>query len=157
MLDMSILEELLDDSRQSYVELGRKVGAHKDTVRNRVIKLMDDGVIEHFTISINHERLTELFPSLTKVVFAVSVTKKRDELVEQLLAKRNVYEVNEASPASTHELIILAQFKDVKEFKLFSDWLKSLDMIDHSRTVISPIYKQYKNKRGIITSVKQKM
>ena len=90
VLDMEILEELLEDSRQSYVELGKKLKSHKDTIRNRVLKLLKDGVIEHFTISIDHEKLTELYPALTKVVFAVSVTQKRNELIEMLIQNKNV-------------------------------------------------------------------
>lgn len=96
-----------------------------------------------------------LLMSLTCTVrLSLIVAQKHEELVKQLLTNKNVYEVDEATPASTHDLIILTQFKNLNEFKMFTDWLKSLNMVDQSRTVISPIYKQYRNKKGLISSVR---
>ena len=50
-LDRRILEQLRRDSRTPYTEIADAVGTSEGTVRNRVERLVDDGVIERFTIS----------------------------------------------------------------------------------------------------------
>lgn len=43
--DRLIMQQLEDDSRQSYSEIGRKVGLRGDTVEYRMKKLLDSGII----------------------------------------------------------------------------------------------------------------
>lgn len=50
--DKRILEMLIEDSRRPYREIAEEVGLSESTVRKRVIKLQDGGVIEKFTIRI---------------------------------------------------------------------------------------------------------
>ena len=55
--DKRILEMLLEDSRRPYHEIAKdpKVLLSESTVRKRVVKLQDEGVIEKFTIKICRE------------------------------------------------------------------------------------------------------
>lgn len=50
MIDLKILEELKQDSRVSFNEISQKVGKTEATVRRRVKKLIDEGIIKRFTI-----------------------------------------------------------------------------------------------------------
>ena len=50
---MRIIEELKQDSRISFNEISQKIGKTEATVRRRVKKLVEDGVIERFTIEYN--------------------------------------------------------------------------------------------------------
>ena len=50
-LDRQILAILRRDSRTPYTEIADRVGTSEGTVRNRVERLIDDGVIERFTIA----------------------------------------------------------------------------------------------------------
>jgi len=50
VIDLKILEELEQDSRISYNEFSQKVGKTEATVRRRVKKLIDNGIIKRFTI-----------------------------------------------------------------------------------------------------------
>ncbi|MFX1346721.1 MAG: Lrp/AsnC family transcriptional regulator [Promethearchaeota archaeon] len=50
IVDLKILELLKDDSRMSFNEISQSVGKTEATVRRRVKKLTDDGVIRKFTI-----------------------------------------------------------------------------------------------------------
>lgn len=60
VIDLKILEELKQDSRISFNEISQKVGKTEATVRRRVKKLIDDGIIKRFTIdySINSKPKT---------------------------------------------------------------------------------------------------
>ena len=50
-LDREILAILRRDSRTPYTEIADRIGTSEGTVRNRVERLIDDGVIERFTIA----------------------------------------------------------------------------------------------------------
>ena len=50
-LDRQILDVLRRDARTPYTEIADRIGTSEGTVRNRVDQLVDDDVIERFTIS----------------------------------------------------------------------------------------------------------
>ncbi|RQH00298.1 Lrp/AsnC family transcriptional regulator [Natrarchaeobius oligotrophus] len=50
-LDRQILDILRRDARTPYTEIADEVGTSEGTVRNRVERMMDDEIIERFTIS----------------------------------------------------------------------------------------------------------
>jgi DNA-binding Lrp family transcriptional regulator len=50
-LDHEILAILRRDSRTPYTEIADRVGTSEGTVRNRVERLVEDGVIERFTVA----------------------------------------------------------------------------------------------------------
>ncbi|MFX0022072.1 MAG: Lrp/AsnC family transcriptional regulator [Candidatus Hermodarchaeota archaeon] len=50
IVDLKILELLKDDSRMSFNDISQNVGKTEATVRRRVKKLKDEGIIKRFTI-----------------------------------------------------------------------------------------------------------
>jgi DNA-binding Lrp family transcriptional regulator len=50
-LDREILNRLRRDARTPYTEIAEQVGTSEGTVRNRVDQMMDDGIIERFTVT----------------------------------------------------------------------------------------------------------
>lgn len=50
-IDRQILDVLRRDARTPYTEIADRIGTSEGTVRNRVDQLVEDGVIERFTIS----------------------------------------------------------------------------------------------------------
>src|SRR5512136_12697 len=55
--DRKILYELDFDSRQSFSQLGKKVGLHKDVVAYRVKKLQEKGIIKNFRTEVCYSKL----------------------------------------------------------------------------------------------------
>jgi Lrp/AsnC family leucine-responsive transcriptional regulator len=55
--DRKILFHLMINSRQSFSQIGKKVGLHKDVVAYRVNNLIDRGIIRNFTTSIDTRAL----------------------------------------------------------------------------------------------------
>ncbi len=153
-LDIELLKLLMEDSSQTYIQISKKVKLHKDTVRKRVKSLVNQQVIERFTIAINQDRLAELYPSIWRVIFAIPVLRDRDSLVRELLDHKNVVEVDEATPAAVHSLLAQTQFGNMEEFVEFTNWLKSKQSVDSSRLAVTPIYKQHKRKRRILSVIK---
>lgn len=56
-LDQKILDILIDDGRRSFADIARELGISRVHVRERVQKLMADGVIEKFTLIVNPEKI----------------------------------------------------------------------------------------------------
>ncbi len=50
-LDRQILAILREDARTPYTEIAEEVGTSEGTVRNRVDRMLEDGVIERFTVT----------------------------------------------------------------------------------------------------------
>jgi DNA-binding Lrp family transcriptional regulator len=50
-LDREILNQLRRDARTPYTEIAEEVGTSEGTVRNRVNRMTEDGVIERFTVT----------------------------------------------------------------------------------------------------------
>jgi transcriptional regulator, AsnC family len=50
-LDRAILDELRANARTPYTEIADRVGTSEGTVRNRVEKMQESGVIERFTVT----------------------------------------------------------------------------------------------------------
>lgn len=152
-LDIELLKQLLEDSRQTSKGLALKLKAHKDTVRKRINNLVSKGVIERFTVTINQGKLAELYPSIWRVIFSVVVLRDRDAFIKELLDHQNVVEIDEASPAAIHDIIVHAQFRDTNEFDAFAHYLKAKSNIDPTKLNVTPIHKQHRRRRRIITAI----
>ncbi|MFX1455176.1 MAG: Lrp/AsnC family transcriptional regulator [Promethearchaeota archaeon] len=76
--DKRILEMLLEDSRRPYHEIAEDptIGLSESTVRKRVIKLQEEGVIEKFTIKICREDERCIIAFLTLIPKTQAETKE---------------------------------------------------------------------------------
>ncbi|MFW9895844.1 MAG: Lrp/AsnC family transcriptional regulator [Candidatus Thorarchaeota archaeon] len=76
--DKRILEMLLEDSRRPYHEIAKDptVSLSESTVRKRVIKLQEEGVIEKFTIKICREDERCIIAFLTLIPKTQAETKE---------------------------------------------------------------------------------
>jgi DNA-binding Lrp family transcriptional regulator len=55
--DLKILAELAENSKSSYVEIGRKLGLHPNVVGYRVNRLEESGIIREYTTLIDFSKL----------------------------------------------------------------------------------------------------
>ena len=76
--DKCILEMLIADSRRPYREIAEEVGLSESTIRKRVIKLQEEGVIEKFTIKICRE------DERCIIAFITLIPRSQSELKELL-------------------------------------------------------------------------
>lgn len=105
-----ILEMLIEDSRRPYHEIAGEVGLSESTVRKRVIKLQEEGVIEKFTIKICREEERCIYAFITLIPRNQSELKlllRETQILPQceevyflagecgILVKVNVPEINE--------------------------------------------------------------
>ena len=55
--DIKILKLLANDSRISYAEIAREVHLSRMAVRERVMKMLEEGIIERFTVQLNSKKV----------------------------------------------------------------------------------------------------
>ena len=81
--DKRILEMLIEDSRRPYREIAEEIDLSESTVRKRVIKLQEEGVIEKFTIKVcrEDERCIMAF---------ITVIPKNESEIKELLRETQV-------------------------------------------------------------------
>ena len=65
--DLIILSELLIDGRKSYSDLAEKIKLTVPATKSRVEKLIENGIINFFTVNLDYTLLTEGRPSLISV------------------------------------------------------------------------------------------
>lgn len=65
--DLAILSLLVENARLPYSEIGEDVGLSGPAVSDRVTRLQEAGVINHFTVDINRSQLRAGVPVLVRV------------------------------------------------------------------------------------------
>ena len=79
-LDRQILDLLRRDARMPYTEIADDVGTSEGTVRNRVERMTEDGVIERFTVATRTGNVKAMIEIGVDV--AVNTTTMSDRLAE---------------------------------------------------------------------------
>lgn len=119
-LDREILDVLRRDARIPYTEIADRVGTSEGTVRNRVDRMLETGVIERFTVATrtgNIKAMIEL--SVDVAVDTTGVTKRLAEwdavdYVWQVSGEQDVVLIVDASDTTAvNDLITRA--RDVEE------------------------------------------
>ena len=81
--DKRILEMLIEDARRPYREIADEVELSESTVRKRVVRLQEEGVIEKFTIKICREEERCIIAFLT-------VIPKSETEIKELLRETQI-------------------------------------------------------------------
>jgi Lrp/AsnC family transcriptional regulator, regulator for asnA, asnC and gidA len=90
-IDLKILDILQRDSRMPFTEIGKRLGIADSTVHIRVKRMLKDGIIEKFSITIHHEALGKV-ESILMVDVAPGCF---EEIVPVLIKDRCITEILE--------------------------------------------------------------
>jgi Lrp/AsnC family leucine-responsive transcriptional regulator len=115
--DRKLLYELDIDSRQSFSQLGKKVGLHKDVVAYRVKKLQERGIIKNFYADINGYKL-----GYNKIKFYYNfqfITPEiKQEIIEYLVKSPYTDVVHSAE--GQYDLVVICDVENIPNF--YSIW-----------------------------------
>ncbi|MBY9004257.1 MAG: Lrp/AsnC family transcriptional regulator [Candidatus Lokiarchaeota archaeon] len=87
LVDIKILEELKNNSRMSFNEISERIKKTEATVRRRVQRLKDDGVIRRFTIDY-------VIDSKPKVSATIKIEPDFKDIKRILSELKNIEEIN---------------------------------------------------------------
>lgn len=83
-IDRKIIELLQKDARTSFRSIAEKIGKTEATVRRRVNKLLEDGIIKKFTIVLNDQKLDNPTKATIKIQPDLNQIKKITKELEAI-------------------------------------------------------------------------
>ncbi len=130
-LDIRILEVLLHNPRASISQISKETGLSRPTVRARLKKLFESGIIKGLRIELDEEKIGG-----RAFLLSLSV-RNTDEVVKDLLDFGGVYEVC-VSPGQPNLLVFLYA-SDIDSLANILDFAKKLDPLAELRPITSII------------------
>lgn len=118
-----ILEILEENGRISFTELAKRIDVSEGTVRNRITKMQESGLIEKFTVETSTEQ--------PKAVVMVELKTGKD--IEKVLSafpeKISILEV-----AGDYDLVLQVERKSNQEINTLLDQLRSISGVKDTET-----------------------
>ena len=127
--DENILEFLQNDSRESFVEIGKKLKLSESAVRRRVKNMVDNGTIEKFTVQISETNSTSAIV-LISVDSSIDTSKVSTKLTK-LPAVKTVYEITGQS-----DICAIVRAQNITEINMCIDDLRKIPGVVDTNTVI---------------------
>ncbi|MFH0898227.1 MAG: Lrp/AsnC family transcriptional regulator [bacterium] len=127
--DKKILSELMQNSRQSYREIAKKVELSTATVMHRVDELEKNGIIKKYTAHVDYEKLG--FD--VQVLIDLRVSKGKLFEVEKKIAKHpNISAVYDTT--GEFDVTLVAKFKNRRAMDSFLKTIQTYEFVERTNT-----------------------
>lgn len=136
-IDKKILQLLQHNSRISIKEMSKQISLSEPSVKTRMDRLIENGVIEKFTIQINEAKLGLTIPYIIKIS-DIQVTIH--ELVEVLKNYPNITEAHAVTGGENY--IVKGRAQDITEIDRLLNQLMPYGTINTSIILESPIERE---------------
>ena len=128
-IDEKIIEYLRNDSRESFVDIGKNLKLSESAVRRRVKNLLDSGVIKKFTVEMGDSNTTSAIV-LISVESSIDTSKVSSKLTK-LEGVRTVYEIT-----GQYDITAIINGPSINEINLCIDELRKISGVSDTNTVI---------------------
>ena len=128
-IDERILEILRNDSRESFVEIGKKLKLSESAIRRRVKTMVDGKIIERFTLQEGEINSTSAIV-LISVDSSIDTSKVSSKLTK-LTAVKTVYEIT-----GQYDISVIIRAPTINEINTCIDELRKIPGIIDTNTVI---------------------
>jgi len=128
-IDERIMRLLEENSRMTYVEIGRTVGLSEGAVRNRVQALVSGGVINRFTIE---KSSTHGVRALTMIaVNPGTPTYEVSKMVNQLAGVERIYEVT-----GEYDIVMVSSGGNIEGINKVIEDIRKIEGVEKTNTII---------------------
>lgn len=128
-IDEKIIEFLRNDSRESFVDIGKKLKLSESAVRRRVKNLVDNGTIKKFTVEVNDSNNTSAIV-LISVESAMDTSKVSSKLTK-LEGIKTVYEIT-----GQYDITAIISAPNINEINTCIDALRKIPGVTDTNSVI---------------------
>jgi len=128
-IDERILGLLEENSRMTYVEIGRTVGLSEGAVRNRVQALVSGGVIKRFTVE---KSSTHGVRALTMIaVNPGTPTYEVSKMVNLLAGVERIYEVT-----GEYDIVMVSSGGNIEGINKVIEDIREIEGVEKTNTII---------------------
>jgi DNA-binding Lrp family transcriptional regulator len=128
-VDEKIINFLKEDSRESFVDIGKKLKLSESAVRRRVKNLVDSETIKRFTVEIGEENATSAIVLIS--VDSATDTSKVSEKLAKLEGVKTVYEIT-----GQYDITTIISATNISEINSSIDALRKIPGVIDTNTVI---------------------
>jgi DNA-binding Lrp family transcriptional regulator len=128
-IDEKIINFLKEDSRESFVDIGKKLKLSESAVRRRVKNLVDSQTIKRFTVEIGEENATSAIVLIS--VDSATDTAKVSEKLAKLEGVKTVYEIT-----GQYDITTIISATNIAEINNSIDALRKIPGVIDTNTVI---------------------
>ena len=128
-IDEKIIEFLKNDSRESFVDIGKKLKLSESAVRRRVKNLIDKGTIKKFTVEVNDSNNTSAIVLIS--VDSALDTSKVSSKIAKLEGIKTVYEIT-----GQYDITAIISAPNINEINTCIDALRKIPGVTDSNSVI---------------------
>ena len=135
-IDLRLLRELRENARENIASLSKKLGIPRTTVHYRIKKLVEEGVIEKFTVKPNYKKLDLGTTAFILARYDPDSGLNQREVAERVAALEGVYEVHIV--AGEWDLLIKVRAPSSEEVgKIVVDRLREVRGVGQTVTMVS--------------------
>ena len=127
--DQKIIEYLKEDSRESFVDIGKKLKLSESAVRRRVKNLVGNGTIKKFTLEIGEENTTSAIVLVS--VDSATDTSKVSAKLAKLDGVKTVYEIT-----GQYDITTIISASNITDINNSIDALRKITGVIDTNTVI---------------------
>ena len=128
-VDEKIIGYLKEDSRESFVHIGKKLKLSESAVRRRVKNLVDSGTIKKFTVELGEENITSAIVLVS--VDSATDTSKVSLKLAKLEGVKTVYEIT-----GQYDITTIMSATSIAEINNTIDALRKIPGVADTNTVI---------------------
>ena len=128
-IDEKIIEFLRNDSRESFVDIGKKLKLSESAVRRRVKNLVGSGTIKKFTLEVGDANTTSAIVLIS--VDSTMDTSKVSSKLTKLQGVKTVYEIT-----GQYDITVIIRAPNITEINSCIDLLRKIPGVTDTNTVI---------------------
>ena len=128
-VDLKILELLKENSRSTYVEIGKTLGLSEGTVRNRVQALTESGVIKKFTLEVS---LSVGVRAL--IMISVDPQKPTLEISDKVLKLPGVEKIYEVT--GEYDVVTVVSSSSIEGLNQTVEAIRVIEGVERTNTII---------------------
>ncbi len=128
-IDEKIIELLRNDSRESFVDIGKKLKLSESAVRRRVKNLVANGTIKKFTVEVGDSNSTSAIVLIS--VDSAMDTSKVSSKITKVEGVKTVYEIT-----GQYDITVIISAPNINDINTCIDALRKIPGVTDSNSVI---------------------
>jgi DNA-binding Lrp family transcriptional regulator len=126
---INVLKEYLRDSRQSFREIARRIGISSGTVASRAKELEEKGIIQKYTVQLNHEKIGYDLTVITEIIVSEGMMIEVGQKISKMPGALLIYNVTGDS-----DIMVVAKFKTRSQLNDFTKNITKFKNVVRTKT-----------------------